>query len=80
MPVEHQVMIIYAATNGYLDDVSTADVRKFEHAFHEFMRLRHAEIGEAIRTKKQLAEDVSDMLKRAIVEFKETWASERAAA
>jgi len=80
MPVEHQVMIIFAATNGYLDDVPTADVRKFEHALHEFMRLRHADVGEAIRAKKQLSDDVTEMLKKAIVEFKETWASERAAA
>jgi F-type H+-transporting ATPase subunit alpha len=80
MPVEHQVMIIFAAVNGYLDDVPAADVRKFEHAFHEFMRLRHAEVGEAIRTKKQLADDVTEMVKKAIMEFKETWAGERAAA
>jgi F-type H+-transporting ATPase subunit alpha len=80
MPVEHQVMIIFAAVNGYLDDVPAAHVRNFEHAFHEFMRLSHPEVGQAILAKKQLDDEVTESLKRAILAFKETYVAEPATA
>jgi F-type H+-transporting ATPase subunit alpha len=80
MPVEHQVMIIFAAVNGYLDDVPAAHVRNFEHAFHEFMRLSHPEVGQSILARKQLDDEVTESLKRAILAFKETYVAEPATA
>jgi F-type H+-transporting ATPase subunit alpha len=80
MPVEHQVMIIFAAVNGYLDDVPATHVRHFEHALHEFMRLSHPDVGQAILAKKQLDDDVTESLKRAILAFKETYVAEQATA
>jgi F-type H+-transporting ATPase subunit alpha len=78
MPVEHQVMIIYAVTNGYLDDVPVDQIRKWEHGFHEFMRQRRAEIGNAIRSSKVIGDQEQPLI-AAIEEFKQTFASERSA-
>jgi F-type H+-transporting ATPase subunit alpha len=57
MPVEFQVISIFAGTGGYLDDVPVADVRRFETELHEWMRTRHANVLEEIRTKGTLPED-----------------------
>src|SRR5574339_515137 len=54
MPVEQQVMIIFAVTNGLLDDVDVAQLRAWEKGFHEFMAAQKPEIGEEIRNKKAL--------------------------
>jgi len=70
MPVEQQVMIIFAVTNGFLDDVPVEAIRGWEQAFHKFMAAQHKEIGEEIRTKKALSDDLTARLKRAIEECK----------
>jgi len=70
MPVEEQVMIIWAAVNGHLDDIPLKNVQSFEREFHVFMRDRHHHIGEEIRTKKQLSNELKDKLKAAVEEFK----------
>ncbi len=77
MPVEKQVMIIYAATNGYLDDVPVDKVSDWETAFYRYMDANHPEIGEEIIAKAVLERNkMSDeLLKRlgdAIEEFKKT--------
>jgi len=70
MPVEQQVMIIFAVTNGFLDDVAVDAIRDWERGFHDFMAAQHPEIGEEIRTRKTLSEDLTGQLKRAIEEYK----------
>ncbi len=70
MPLEQQTMIIYAVTSGFLDDVPVAQVTAFERAFHRFMATNHPEVGKAIAEKKELTEDVSSSLEKAIEEFK----------
>jgi len=70
MPVEQQVMIIFAVTNGFLDDIPVEAIRGWEQAFHKFMAAQHKEIGEEIRTKKALSDDLTARLKRAIEECK----------
>jgi len=69
MPVESQIAIIYAVTNGFLDDVEVRAVRQWESDFLEYMALEHAEILKAFRTKKLDDELVAD-LERAIKGFK----------
>ncbi len=71
LPVEQQVMIIYAGANGHLDDVEVADVREWEAGFHSFMKASHAEVGKAIRAEGQISEESEESLKAAIEEFKE---------
>jgi len=70
MPLEQQAMIIYAVTSGFLDDVPVAQVTAFERAFHRFMATNHPEVGKAIAESKELTEEVSSSLEKAIEEFK----------
>ncbi|HEY6109545.1 MAG TPA: F0F1 ATP synthase subunit alpha [Gemmatimonadales bacterium] len=70
VPVEQQVMIIFAVTNGYVDDVEVAAVRAWEKAFHDYMAAQHPAIGEEIRTKRALSDDLTARLRHAIDQFK----------
>ena len=71
MPVEKQVMILYAAINGYLDDVAVDKATAFETNFHRFMEANHPEIGEAIAREKEITAETEEALKAAILEFKQ---------
>jgi F-type H+-transporting ATPase subunit alpha len=73
MPFANQVAIIYAATNGFLDDVPRDQVAGFERAFHKFLGERHAGIIEAMRKSKELDKDGEERMKKAIQEFKDGW-------
>ncbi|MGI9952097.1 F0F1 ATP synthase subunit alpha [Moorellaceae bacterium AZ2] len=70
MPVEEQVVVIYTAVNGYLDDLPLERVRPFEAEFLRYLRSQHPEILAGIRDKKELTPEVEDSLKTAIQEFK----------
>jgi F-type H+-transporting ATPase subunit alpha len=70
MPVQQQVTIIFAVTNGYLDDVDVAKVRAWENGFHEFLAAQHAGLAEEIRTKKALSDDLQARLRKAIEQYK----------
>jgi F-type H+-transporting ATPase subunit alpha len=72
MPVEQQIMIIYAVTNGLLDDVPVNRIRAFEHGFHEYMRARRPQVGDAIRTTGKLEEATSRQLVEAVNEYRQT--------
>jgi F-type H+-transporting ATPase subunit alpha len=70
MAAEQQVMIIYAVTNGYLDDVAVADIRGWEQAFHDFMASKYPQVGDGIRKEKVLSKTTEEALKRGIAEYK----------
>jgi F-type H+-transporting ATPase subunit alpha len=72
MSVEKQVMILYAAINGFLDDVPVENLGKFEEEFHRFMESSHPEAGEAIAREKDISEQSGEVLKAAIGEFKQS--------
>jgi len=72
MPVEKQVMILYAVTNGYLDDVPVDKVSSFEEAFHRFFETNHPEIGERIAAEKAISDSTTEALDKAIAEFKQS--------
>ena len=71
MALEKQVMILYAAVNGYLDDVATDKVVTFEADFHKYMEAAHTEIGKSIAKTKEIGPELEESLKKAILEFKE---------
>jgi len=71
MSVAEQVMILYAAINGYLDDVAVDKVAAFETDFHKFIETNHPEIGKAIAGEKELGARTEEALKAAILEFKQ---------
>src|SRR5687767_2827506 len=73
MPVEQQVMIIYAVTNGHLDDVPLNRIREWERQFHEYVGARSPKIGEKLRTEKVLSKETEAELKSAIAAFKQTF-------
>ncbi len=70
--VEQQVMIIFAAINGYLDDIPVSKVLEFEAGFHKFMQTNHPEIGGKVSETKDLPDDLAESLGKAIEEYKQT--------
>ena len=70
MPVEKQVMIIYAATKKYLIDIPVADILTFEKALFEYVDTKYPEIPESIRTEKAMSEEIEAKLVKAIEECK----------
>jgi len=74
MPIEKQVMILYVAINGYLDDIAVDQVGAFETNFHRFMETNHPEVNEAIAGEKDISAETEEVLKTAIGEFKQSMA------
>nr|BAC22103.1 F-ATPase alpha-subunit [Thermotoga neapolitana DSM 4359] len=70
MPVEEQVVVIFAGVRGYLDDLPVEAVRRFEKEFLRFMHEKHQDILDDIREKKELTPETEEKLKKAIEEFK----------
>ena len=73
MPVEYQIMIIYAATKKYLLDIPVADVSVFEKALFEYVDTKYPEVPETIRTKKEIDEETEKTLIKAIEECKKSY-------
>ena len=74
IPFEKQVMIIFAGVNGYLGNVPVERVRAFEEKFHKFMAEKYPAVGEEIKEKKKLTDDIIHRLTKALEEFKGTFA------
>ena len=72
-PVEEQVIIIYTAINGYLDDIPTDKVKDFQGKFLQHMRDKHSGIAAEIREKKKIEDDTAKGLERVITEFKQEY-------
>ncbi len=73
MPVEKQVVIIYAATRKYLLNIAVDRVLEFEDGLFEYIQTKYPEIFEKIRTDKKLSDELEESLTKAITEFKETF-------
>jgi len=71
MPVEQQIMSIYVAVNGYLDDIPVSDVLRFEEEFHKFMKANYAEVAKGIKENRAITPEIEATLKKAIKEFKD---------
>jgi F-type H+-transporting ATPase subunit alpha len=70
VPVENQVAIIYAVTNGYLDDVPVEKISEFEMRFQEYLKANGRDLLNHIRVKKELEGEMEEKLKRLVEEFK----------
>ena len=70
IPVEKQVVIIFAGTNGYLDDIPTESVTKFEAELYPFMEAKYSSIFDAIRESKKIDSETEADLKKALDDFK----------
>ena len=73
MPVEKQIIIIYAATRKYLMDLPVDDILPFEKALFEYIDTKYPEIPEAIRTEKVMNEEIEQKLIAAINECKKEY-------
>jgi F-type H+-transporting ATPase subunit alpha len=73
LPVEQQILVIFAGTNGYVDEVPVNSVRKFESELLRFATSKYQPLLDDIKSKKQLDDDLKARLKSAIEEFKKTF-------
>jgi F-type H+-transporting ATPase subunit alpha len=71
MPVEKQVIMIYFATNGYLDDLPLESIKRFEEEIYPFMEKEYPDVEHSIATSKDLDENTEKKLSEAITKFKE---------
>jgi len=70
MRVEHQILVIFAGTNGYVDDVPVPAVKRFESEMLKFVSSKHADLLKDIATKRQIDDEMKSRIKNAIEEFK----------
>jgi len=70
-PVEEQVIIIFTAIKGHLDNIPTDKVKDFQGKFLQFIRDKHSGIAAEIKERKKIEEDTSRNLERAVTEFKQ---------
>ena len=72
MPVEQQVMILFATANGFIDDIPVPQLRAWEKGYHEFMAAQFPQVGERIRSEKTISKETEADLRRGIDEYKKS--------
>jgi F-type H+-transporting ATPase subunit alpha len=73
VPVEKQVVTIYAGTQGYFDDIQVVDVKRFEKEMQEYVESRSPDVYDHIRGKGDLPEDIEGKLRKSIEDFKQAF-------
>ncbi len=73
MPFEDQVILIYAGTQGFLDDVPVDGIKAFEEGFMNFVKAKKQDLRKELRDKKALDDDLRAKITAAIQEFKKTF-------
>ncbi|MFC1644730.1 F0F1 ATP synthase subunit alpha [Patescibacteria group bacterium] len=73
MLMENQVTILYALTQGFMDDVAIENVSDWERNFHKYMKSSQKEVLDAIEAKQELTDEIVEKLEKAIVEFKDVY-------
>src|SRR5688500_15354721 len=79
LPIEKQVLLIYAGTNGYLDQVPVSDVGAYETELYRAFELRHAGILKGIAEKKQIDDELKAQVNTALKDFSQQFAARKAA-
>jgi F-type H+-transporting ATPase subunit alpha len=74
MPVAKQVVSLYAGVNGYIDDIPVERVKEFESALLSFVESQYPRIYELVDSKKEIDQECEELLKKAITEFKRSFA------
>ena len=78
MAFEDQVIVIFAGTQGYLDDVALEKLKEYEKGFHSFIGEKHPGLRQEIRTSKALEDKTAEQLRTACREYKELWTKKAA--
>jgi F-type H+/Na+-transporting ATPase subunit alpha len=73
MPLENQVMVIFAGTNGYADNVPVEGMRKWEADMLRYLATSHPELGKDIAANKRITEETEKKLRAALTSFQSTW-------
>ena len=73
MSIEKQIIIIYAAVNGLIDDIAIDRIAAFESELHKFIDTTYPEIGQAIANTKELSKESEEKLRNAILQFKKSF-------
>jgi F-type H+-transporting ATPase subunit alpha len=79
LPVEKQVMIIFAGTNGFLDDLPVEQIRAFEQELYKYLDSQKSGILKQIVDKKQLDDNLRNEIKAALTEFKQNFVADHQA-
>jgi F-type H+-transporting ATPase subunit alpha len=77
LPIEKQIVVVVAGTNGYLDDLAVEDCLPFEAALYEFMDNSYPSIGRTLVQKKQIDDPLRADMRKMLDEFKATFLAER---
>ncbi|HVR71053.1 MAG TPA: F0F1 ATP synthase subunit alpha [Vicinamibacteria bacterium] len=80
LPMEKQVIIIFAGTNGYLDPVPVPEVRRYEKELYSFLDLRHPDLLKQVEERKDIKGELTERIKAALAEFAEVFQTEKPAA
>jgi F-type H+-transporting ATPase subunit alpha len=73
VPLDKQVISIWAVSNGFVDKVPVAQVKSWEADLHAYLDASHPEIGQAIMRSKDLADESVEALRLALADFNNTW-------
>jgi F-type H+-transporting ATPase subunit alpha len=73
MPLENQVMVIFAGTNGYADNVPVERMNRWERELIRYLNTSHPDLGKDIAEKKQVTPETEKQLREALETFKTTW-------
>jgi len=77
MSVEHQVLILFAATKKYLMDIEVSEIKRFEKEFIEFIDTKYSDIVTSIRERKEIDEALEKQIDGAINEFKSKFKNDK---
>jgi len=80
LPVERQILIVFAGVNGHLDDLPAEAIRAFEQGLIRFVETRYPEIYRELSAKREIGEDLRRKIEQAIREYKEEFKTQKAAA
>ncbi|MDQ3193756.1 MAG: F0F1 ATP synthase subunit alpha [Bacteroidota bacterium] len=75
VPVENQVVIIYAAANGYLDDIPVNDIQRYQNDFMQEIENMHEDILKSIRETKDLTKETTEKMNKVMKDFSERFKS-----
>ena len=80
LPVERQILIVFAGVNGHVDDLPAEAIQRFEQGLIRFVETRYPEIYRELSAKREIGEDLRRKIEQAIREYKEEFKTQKAAA
>jgi F-type H+-transporting ATPase subunit alpha len=80
LPIEKEVLIVFAANEGYLDKLEVSQVKAFEEGLYAFFDSRHKDILDEIKTKREISDDLRKRMRAALDQYLQTFAASQGAA